>query len=358
MKTPLILAVNPGSTSTKIAITRGVEPLFEKNIQHSPLELKQFATINDQFDFRCSLVYDAIAEAGIELSEIDMVIGRGGLVRPIESGVYQVNDAMIADLQIGIMGQHACNLGGIIARAIADKISVKAYIADPVVVDEMSDVAHVGGHPLAPRYSIFHALNHKAVARRYAREKGVDYDSLKLIVAHLGGGVSVGAHVYGRIVDVNNALVGEGPFAVDRSGTMSAGTLVDMCFSGNYQESEIRRFICGAGGVVGHLGHGDMRKAVDDALSGDGKSALIVDAFAYNVAKAIGSSAVVCKGNVDAVILTGGIAYSSYICDKIKESVSFIAPVTVYGGENEMLSLAENALMAWQGRVEVKDYGI
>lgn len=357
MKTPVILAINPGSTSTKIAVTRGVEPVFEKNIQHPASELKKFAAINDQFGFRRDLVASALKEAGINLSDIDIFMGRGGLVRPIESGVWEVNDVMVADLQMGIMGQHACNLGGLIARSLADEAGVKAYIADPVVVDEMSDVAHVGGHPLTPRYSIFHALNQKAVARRYCKERGVDYDSVNLIVAHMGGGVSIGTHISGRVDDVNNALVGEGPFSVDRSGTLPAGTLADMCFSGNYDEKEIRRIICGAGGVVAHLGHGDMKKAVDDALAGDAESALIVDAFAYNVAKAIGAAAVVCKGRVEAILLTGGIAYSKHICDKLTEAVEFIAPVAVYGGENEMLSLAENAVMLWEGRTQNKVYG-
>ncbi len=357
MEKPLILIINPGSTSTKIAVTKGTDTFFEKTIRHSALELKEFATINDQFEFRLELVCKALDEAGISLGDLSLVMGRGGLLRPIESGIYPVNEAMIADLKMGIMGQHACNLGGILANAIAEKAGIPAYIADPVVVDEMSDVAHVGGHPLTPRYSIFHALNQKAVARRYAKENGTSYEKLNLIVAHIGGGVSVGAHIKGRVEDVNNALIGDGPFSIDRSGGIAAGTLADMCFSGNYTEKEIRRIICGGGGVVAHLGHGDMKKAVEDAIAGDAKSRIVIDAFTYNIAKAIGAMSVVCEGKVDAIILTGGVAYSDYVCERISKKVSFIAPVTIYGGEDEMYALAENAMLLLSGKIECKEYG-
>ena len=352
-----ILTINPGSTSTKIALFENDQLFFERNIIHNSEELKRIGSIPEQFFFRKQLVTDVLYKEKIALSSIDIVVGRGGLVKPIESGVYKVNDRLKEDLKAGIMGQHASNLGGLIAAAIADQIpGVKAYIVDPVVVDEMSDMARISGHPLFPRKSIFHALNQKAVARTYARDNGKPYESLNLIVAHMGGGVSVGAHHNGRVVDVNNALNGSGPFSPERSGTLETGTLLDLCFSGRYSKPEIQKMLSGQGGLIAHLGHSNTKKAVDDALAGDKRSADLIQAFCYQIAKEIGAMSTALAGKIDAILLTGGIAYSSYICQEIIRRVSFIAPVTVYPGEDEMQALALSGLSVLRNECQPKEY--
>lgn len=358
MKEPVILTINPGSTSTKVAIFKGNTPLNEIVIRHSAEELNKFNSIADQFEFRKNIITKSIENEGFKLTDIDLIVGRGGLVKSISSGVYEVNDALKKDLKIGVQGEHASNLGGLIAAAIALDcgVGVKAYIADPVVVDEMSDIAHVGGNSLFPRKSIFHALNQKAVCRLYAKSKGVAYDSMNLVVAHMGGGVSVGAHDHGKVVDVNQALGGDGAFSPERSGTLDAIEIVNKCFSGEYTKEQVTKMLVGEGGIYSHLQTTDIKSLVDKAQSGDTMCKKIIDAFCYNVAKQIGAYAVVFKGNVDAVILTGGIAYSTYICEYIKDHVSFIAPIVVYPGEDEMAALAQNGLMVWSGATSAKKY--
>ena len=349
---PIILTINPGSTSTKIAVFKGDKCFFEKTIRHTKEELEPFADISEQFAFRKEVMLKTLKDAGIDIQSINIIIGRGGLVKPIPSGVYAVNEALKKDLRKGIMGKHASNLGGLIADDIAQSLNdVKAYIADPVVVDEMSEIAHISGHPLFKRISIFHALNQKAVARLYAESQHIPYEQLNLIIAHMGGGISVGAHRKGKVIDVNNTLDGEGAFSPERSGTLPAGQLVDMCFCGKYSRNEVYRMIVGQGGVIAHLGSNDTKAIIEKAKQGDSKCRLIMDALCYNVAKQIGSMAAVLEGDINAIILTGGIAYSDYVCDYIKKMVSFIAPVIIYPGEDEMQALAANGLLVWENKI-------
>lgn len=344
-----ILVINPGSTSTKFAVYHDLENVFEKTLRHTEEELAPFSDIASQYNFRLQTILSALQEAGITY-KMDIIVGRGGLLHPLESGVYEVNDAMKSDLMSARYGEHACNLGGLIASQFAKESGCKAVIVDPVVVDEMTEIAHVGGHPKFPRVSIFHALNQKAIAKRYARDIEKDYNTLNLVVAHMGGGVSVGAHQLGKVVDVNNALEGEGPFSPERSGTMPSGALVDACFSGKYTEQEVRKMIKGQGGLMGHCGTNDAYKVELAAESGtDAHAKLIFDAMAYNVAKYIGAMAVVLEGKVDAILLTGGIAYGKAFCDFIEKKVKFIAPVKVYAGEDELGALAMNGLSVLEG---------
>jgi butyrate kinase len=291
------------------------------------------------------------------LNEISIIIGRGGLIAPVESGIYEVNADMRHDLMLGYLGEHASNLGGLIAYDIAAELSgTKAVIADPVVVDELQDLARISGHPVFKRYSIFHALNQKAISRNYALLHDQKYEELNLIVAHLGGGISVGAHCKGKVIDVNNALDGEGPFSPERTGTIPAGQLINLCFSGTYSKEEIKRMIIGDGGFVAYLGTNDGYKVEQDARNGDENALLIQQALAYQVAKSIGEMATVLKGHVDAILLTGGMANNSIVTDFIKPMVKFIAPVIVYPGEDEMKALAENAFKLLLGEVKCKVY--
>lgn len=352
-----ILVINPGSTSTKIAVFDNEQEVMTRTLRHSAEELKPYTRVADQFAFRKALILQALQEEGIALDTLQAVIGRGGLVKPIASGVYEVNEALRKDLIDPPQGEHASNLGGLIAADIAASLQgAKAYIADPVVVDELDDVARIAGHPLFKRVSIFHALNQKAVARTYATQIGKAYESLDLIVAHLGGGISVGAHHRGRVIDVNDALHGDGPFSPERSGKLTAEEVVDVCFSGKYTEKEVRRMLCGAGGMVALLGTNNLIEILERCDQGDTRASLIVDAFCYNVAKEIGSMATVLSGRVDAILLTGGIAHSKRICESITQRVSFIAPIELFPGEDEMWALAENALRVLRGEQQLLLY--
>ncbi|MDR0544342.1 MAG: butyrate kinase [Odoribacteraceae bacterium] len=352
-----ILAINPGSTSTKIAVYDGENEIFIKNIKHPAAALAAFPSVASQFAFRREVILSELAAAGQDARSFGAIVGRGGLVKPIESGVYEVNEALLADLQHPPMGEHASNLGGLIARDIARSLpgAVKAYIADPVVVDELEEVARVAGHPAFRRLSIFHALNHKAIARLHAGNVGKRYEEMNLVIAHLGGGVSVAAHRLGRVIDVNNALDGEGPFSPERSGTLPAGQLVDLCFSGDKTREEIRRMITGEGGFVAHLGTNDAYTVEQKALD-DPRFKAVQDAMAYQIGKSIGAMAAALRGRADAVILTGGIAHNPYLVENVREMVAFIAPLAVYPGEDEMRALAINALMAHRGELPVKVY--
>jgi len=352
-----ILAINPGSTSTKIAVFDGKEEVFVKNIKHSTEELSDFKKITDQSDFRKNVILKELEQSNIPLHSIEIVMGRGGLIKPIPSGIYKVNDLLKEHLYSGYSGEHASNLGGLIADNIAKTIGLSAsYIADPVVVDELQPVARISGHPLFERVSIFHALNQKAVARGYAQEIGKNYETLNLIVAHMGGGISVGAHEKGRVIDVNQALDGEGPFSPERSGTLPTGQLVNLCFSGKYTKDEVKKMLVGKGGYVGYFGSNDAFQVEKDAQAGDAKSKLIENAMAYQVAKAIGEAAVVLKGKIDAILLTGGIAYGKPIVTEITRYIDWIAPVKVYPGEDEMRALAFNAFRILKGETEAKNY--
>ena len=350
-----ILIINPGSTSTKIGVYEDETQLMEETLRHTTEEIAQYDTIYDQKDFRKNVILDVLKEKDVDLNSIDVVVGRGGLLKPIPGGTYATTPELLEDLKIGKQGQHASNLGGLLAYDIAQEIDVPSYIVDPVVVDELQDVARLSGHPLMDRVSIFHALNQKAVAKRYAKETGKAYDELNLIVVHMGGGVSVGAHKNGQIIDVANALDGDGPFSPERSGGLPSGQLMKVCFSGDYTEAEVGKMINGNGGFNAYLGTNDMREVVEMAKS-DEKAALVRDAFHYQLGKEIGSMAVVLDGKVDQIILTGGIAYNQITCDYFKDHCGFIAPITVYPGEDELLALAQGALRVMNGEEEAKTY--
>ncbi len=353
-----VLVINPGSTSTKIAVFNGKEEICGKTIRHSAEELVPYKTITDQYDFRKDKILEMLKEANIDLSSLDAIVGRGGLLKPIPGGTYKVTSDMIDDLRIGILGEHASNLGGILANEIAKEAgNIPAFIVDPVVVDEMSDLAKFSGRPEIWRKSIFHALNQKAVARRYAIEKGKKYEDINLIVAHLGGGFSIGAHEKGKVVDVNNALNGDGPFSPERAGGLPAWDLIEIALSNKYTRSELKKFLAGKGGVVAYLGVNDMLKVQKEVESGNKEYEKVYKAMAYQVAKEIGACAAVLKGDVDAIILTGGIAYDSQLfVPWIKERVSFIAEIIVYPGEDEMKALYEGAVRVLSGEEEAKVY--
>jgi len=352
-----ILAVNPGSTSTKFGLFEEENRLFDKTLSHSLEEISGFNKMTDQLHFRKNLIMKELEEKGTDLARIAAVVGRGGLIKPIESGIYEVNEQMIKDLLSASRGEHASNLGGLIANDIVSSLpGAKAYIVDPVVVDELEPVARISGHPEIERISIFHALNQKAVSRMYAETIGEKYEDINLIVAHMGGGISIGAHRKGRVVDVNNALNGEGPLSPDRSGGLPSWQLAELCFSGKYTKCEVKSMITGKGGMVAYLGTNNFKDVSRMADEGNRKALLIRDAAAYQVAKEIGAMASVLKGKVDAIILTGGLAYQETFVGKIREMVGFIAEVVVYPGEDEIKSLAFNGLLALDKKIEIKTY--
>ena len=349
------LIINPGSTSTKIGVFEDETLLFEETLRHTTEEISQFNAMVDQKDFRKKIILDLLEAKNFDIKDLGVVVGRGGLLKPIPGGTYAVTDELLKDLNVGVQGEHASNLGGILAREIADEIGVKSFIVDPVVVDEMIPMARISGVPEFPRKSIFHALNQKAVAKRYAKESGVAYDKLRLIVVHMGGGVSVGAHEYGKVIDIFNALDGDGAFSPERAGAVPAGDLIKMCYSGDYTEKEVYKKIVGNGGFNAYLNSNDYR-VVHKMAETDERAKDVRDAFLFQVAKDIGSMACVLKGKVDRIIVTGGIAYSDYVIEQLKSYAEFIAPFTVYGGEDELLALAQGALRVLNGEEEAKVY--
>lgn len=351
-----ILVINPGSTSTKIAVFEGEQEVFSDNIPHSAEEVGRFAKIVDQKSFRKDIILRILSERGFDAKSFAAVVGRGGVLHPIPSGVYRVSDKMIRDLREGVQGEHASNLGGLIADEIARPLGLPAFIADPVVVDELEDWARLSGIPEIPRRSIFHALNHKYTARLAAADLGKAYEECRLIVCHMGGGVTVGAHKYGRVVDVNNGLNGEGPITPERAGTMPAADLVDLALSGKYDRDELQKLISGRGGMVAHLGTNDMREVVERMNAGETAAARVFEAMVITTAKQVGQCAAVLKGRVDAVVLTGGLAHSREFVDRLRDRIAFIGPVFVYPGENEMIALAGGALRVLQGRETAKTY--
>ena len=350
------LIINPGSTSTKIGVFEDETLLFEETLRHSTEEIGQYATIFDQKDFRKQIILDLLKEKDFDIRSLQVIVGRGGMLKPIPGGTYAVSDDLLHDLKIGKQGQHASNLGGILAREIGDEIGVPSYIVDPVVVDELMPIARYSGVPELPRTSVFHALNQKAVAKRYAKEKGVSYESLNLIVVHMGGGVSVGAHEKGRVIDVFNALDGDGAFSPERAGAVPSGALIRMCFSGEYTEKEVYKKIVGGGGFNAYLGTNDMRDVAKMIDEGDTHADEVREAFILQVCKNIGSMSCVLKGKVDAIIVTGGIAYNKAVVDKMEERAGFIAPFTVYPGEDELLALAQGALRVLNGEEKAMEY--
>ncbi len=354
--TQRILAVNPGSTSTKIAVFADGREILAENLSHSAAELAAFATILDQLPYRQAKIVAILEQKGLALRDLAAVVGRGGLLKPMLSGTYAVNVAMLDDLRSARYGAHASNLGALLADRLAAEAAIPAFIVDPVVVDELDDIARITGRPEITRRSIFHALNQKAIARRFAAGIGRNYEDLNLVIAHLGGGISVGCHRQGRVVEVNNALDGDGPFTPERAGTVQAGQFADLILSRKLSKEEITKMLAGRGGLVALLGTNDAREAEKRIKAGDKQAETVYQAMIYQVARYIVAAAVPVCGKVDQIILTGGIAYSEYLTAKIKGYVSFIAPVTVMPGENELLALAEGAQRVLNGQEKPREY--
>lgn len=350
-----VLVINPGSTSSKIAVFDDQKEVFTRSIRHEA-ETEKYPNIMDQMDFRKGLILTALQEENIPLESLSAVVGRGGLLHPMEGGTYHVTPAMLEDLSSCRYGEHASNLGGILADAIAKPLGVPAYIADPVVVDEKIPEARLSGWPGIERLCISHPLNQKAVAKRYAREHNGKYQDFNFIVAHMGGGLSVGAHEHGRIIDVNNALDGDGPFSAERTGGLPLRGVMDMCFSGEYTRHSLQKAFIGHGGLYAYLGTKDGLEIIKRIEAGDEKTIAVIKAQAYQVAKEIGGCAAALKGKVDAILLTGGLAYNKYFTDWIKERVEFIAEVVLYPGEDEMGALALAACEALTGEIQCKRY--
>ena len=350
-----ILAINPGATSTKIAIFEDERPLFKKTVPHSMEDLRGYPRVMDQIPYRRDLILAALAEAGIALGDLSAVVGRGGLLRSIPGGTYRVNETMVGDMKSAARGEHASNLGAVLAKDLGDRAGIPSFIVDPVSVDEMDPVARISGSPEVERISMFHALNHKAVAHRVAAELGRPYEDLNLVVAHLGSGVSVAAHRRGRVVDVNDAKQ-EGPFSPERAGGLPAYDLVALCYSGRYTFDEMKKNLMSRWGMAAYLGTKDLQEVEARARGGDEKAALLLDAFAYQLAKEIGAQATVLEGKVDRVVLTGGMAHSKELMAKVIARVSFIAPVAVVPGEEELEALALGALRVLRGEEAAKDY--
>ncbi len=356
MKKFRILAINPGSTSTKLAIYENEKPIYTYSVRHDSDEISHFEHIIDQYDFRMKSIMEALDESKVDLSTLDAVVGRGGLLKPIEGGTYEINDEMVDFIKKSPRGEHASNLGCVIAKNIADNYHLPSYIVDPVAVDEMDDIARYTGMPEIQRLSLFHALNQKAVALKASHDLKQKYQDLNLIVAHLGGGISVGVHHYGRVIDVNNALDGDGPMSPERSGSVPMGPLYKMALSGKYTLKEIQRKNYGQGGLVAYLGTNDGAEIRKRILAGDEKARFIYEVMCYQIAKEIGSCSTVLKGKVDAIVITGGLAYDSMTIQLIKERVDFIAPVLVYPGEDEMEALAFGAYRVLKGDEKAKIY--
>lgn len=352
-----VLTINPGSTSTKVGVFDDERAAMIVAIRHEASDLDVFERVADQAHWRLGLVLAALEAASIAPASLDAVAARGGLCRPIPGGTYGVDEALLADLTASAYGEHASNLGAPLAWALADLAGVPAFIVDPVVVDELDDVARFSGHPAITRRSVFHALNHKAVARRYAAARGRDHTELDLIVAHLGGGISVGAHHRGRVIDVNNALDGDGPFAPERAGGLPTAAWAALVASGRYEVGELRRLLAGRGGLMSLLGTNDLIEVADRADAGDARAVLARDALAYQVAKEIGSAAAVLHGRVDAILLTGGVARDPEVVDGIRARVAWIAPVELYPGEDELPALRDGALRVLRGQEQALSYG-
>lgn len=350
-----ILVINPGSTSTKIAYYEDEKQIFKENIVHQKSDLSEFKDIPSQLGYRTKLVEDVISNNGVDIHNLSAVVGRGGLVFGLKTGAYEVNDKLIESLKNGgAQTQHASNLGGMIAYNIAKPLGIKAYIYDAVTSGSLDRVAKITGIKCIERKSCCHVLNSRAMAMKYADSIGKSYDELKLIVAHLGGGVSLSAHANGTIID----SVGDddGPFAPERAGSVPELSLIDLCFSGNYSKSEIRNMIRGKGGLYSHLGTSDCREIEKMIQSNDEYAYIVFKAQAYQIAKAIGLLSVTLKGDIDAIILTGGVAYSKMLTDMIKEYAGFIAPIIIMPGENEMQSLCFGTLRVLRGEEKARIY--
>jgi butyrate kinase len=351
-----ILAINPGSTSTKIAVYDDDRELLTENLSHSAAELAAFSDIVAQLPYRLAKVSAILSHDGLSMRDFAAVVSRGGMLKPMLSGTYTVNQAMLDDLTSARYGAHASNLGAILADRLAAEAGIPAYIVDPVVVDELDEVARITGRPEIKRRSVFHALNHKATARRFARSIGRAYEDLNLIIAHLGGGISVGCHHGGRAVEVNNTLDGEGPFSPERTGTVQAAQFSDLILSQKLSRSQVARMLAGQGGLVACLGTNDAREVERRIQAGDKKAEIVYQAMIYQIARYIAASAVPVCGRVDYIILTGGIAHSSYLTTRLKDYVAFLAPVVILPGENELQALAEGAYRVLSGEEAAREY--
>ena len=350
-----ILVLNPGSTSTKLALYENGDVLFDESISHSRQELSQFRKIIDQLEYRSALVSKFLSDRHIDVRSLAAVVGRGGLMQSIVSGTYRVNDRMLHDLRVGLQGQHASNLAAHMANEIAEEADAQCFVVDPVVVDELSPLARLSGLPELHRKSIVHALNVKAVARVAAKELGKPLAETNLVVCHMGGGTSVCALDGGRMIDVSNAL-SAGPFTPERAGSVPTLDLVEMCFSGEHTKDEICRKLVGRGGLVGYLGTNDALEVETRAIGGDAKAKRVYDAMVYQIAKEIGAMAAVLKGSVDAVVLTGGLARSDYVVGMLRERVGFLGEFIIVPGGDEMRALAEGALRVLRGEEEALEY--
>lgn len=351
----LILVINPGSTSTKVALFNKTENVIQTNLTHSAEEIAKYEKIADQLEMRQALIENWVKEQGYELSDLEAVVGRGGVLRPMPGGTYEVTQKMKDDLVSTERVEHASNLGGLIAGKIAEKAGVKSYIVDPVAVDEFEDVARISGIPQVSRISLGHSLNVKAVGRKAAKKLGKELEEVNLIIAHIGGGISVCPLRKGKAIDYNNANE-MGPFSPERTGELPCGDLAKLCFSGKYTLAEMKKKISGKGGLVAYLGTNDAREVQKMIDSGDEKAKLIFSAMAYQISKEIGKMATVLKGEVDAVVMTGGVSYSETLTDQVKEMVSFIAPYMIIPGEDEMLALAEGTVRILNGEEKAKIY--
>lgn len=351
-----ILVINPGSTSTKFAVYNNEVQIFEEKLSHDIDELAPFKTIIDQIDYRRDLILSKLKERNFDLSKLVAICGRGGMLKAIPSGTYLVNDAMINDLKTQKYGAHASNLGALIAKQIAEPLNIPSFIVDPVSVDEYKDIARISGMPMIERVSIFHALNQKAIARMVAKDNNKKYEEMNLIVVHMGGGISVGAHYKGRVIDVNSALDGDGPMTPERSGSVPIGPLTKLCFSNKYTYEEIRSLNYGRGGLSAYLKTNDARIIAKRIAEGDTYAKSIFDAMIYQIAKEIGAYATVLKGDIDFIVLTGGLAYQNYIVNELKASCQWISKILVYPGEDELLALAQGALRVITSKETTKNY--
>lgn len=357
-----ILVINPGSTSTKTALFLGADKVAESSTEHSIADLKSFEHLQEQLFFREAVIRRFLREEGWNPATLDAVVGRGGLLHPLEGGIYAIGAAMLADLRCGRYGLHASNLGAPLAREFAVLSDCPAYIVDPVVVDELDRPARLSGHPDLPRRSIFHALNQRSVARLAAEETGKDYLKSRYIVCHMGGGITIGAHCNGRVIDVNNGLDGDGPFTPERSGSLPAGQMVELCFHSGRSESDIRRMIKGAGGIAAYCQTNDVRELVERAAAKSSDSSecippeVVLEAFCRQIAQGVCAHGATLEGKVDGIVFTGGVAHSNVIMDRLRSMCEWMAPVITIPGEREMEALADGGLRALKGEETVKDY--
>lgn len=347
-----ILTINPGSTSTKIALFKDNELEFEQVLRHPAEELNQFSKLIDQYEYRKEKIINFLEEKNITLKDLDAISCRGGLIGPIPSGTYTINDSLFTRLSTDVV--HASNLAGIIGYNLSKELGIPSYITDPVTVDEMAPIAKVTGIPGIERKSKFHALNQKAIARRAAKQLNRKYDESNFIVIHIGGGISIGAHEKGKVIDVNNVIDGDGPMAPTRAGSIPVEAVIDLCFSGKYTRTELKEYISQRAGLTDYLGTSDVRDVQEMMEQGNEQAKMLYEAMAYQICKNVGAMATVLKGKIDAIVVTGGVAYSKQFIRLLKERIDFLGEVIVIPGEEEMLALAEGALRVLTGEEEAK----